>query len=55
MQAEGDHKRFRSVTSTGLVPLCEMGKDQTYKGQDGGLYGGGSNEPKRARLPIVGW
>jgi hypothetical protein len=30
--------------STGLVPLCDLGT-QTYKGEDGGLYGGGSNEP----------
>jgi len=48
MQTEGDHKRFRSVTSTGLVPLCEMGEDRTYKGQDGGLYGQGQNDPPPA-------
>lgn len=29
---------------TGLVPLTEMGKAK-YKEQDGGLYGGGRNEP----------
>jgi hypothetical protein len=30
--------------STGLIPLTELGNG-TYKGEDGGLYGGGSNEP----------
>lgn len=30
--------------STGLVPLTELGA-QRYKGEDGGLYGGGRNEP----------
>jgi hypothetical protein len=30
--------------STGLIPLSDLGT-QTYKGEDGGLYGGGSNEP----------
>src|SRR4051812_47362611 len=32
------------TSSTGLTPLTELGA-QTYKGEDGGLYGGGSNEP----------
>jgi hypothetical protein len=30
--------------STGLVPLTELGTAK-YKGEDGGLYGGGKNEP----------
>jgi hypothetical protein len=30
--------------STGLKPLTELGTGK-YKGEDGGLYGGGSNEP----------
>jgi hypothetical protein len=30
--------------STGLIPLTDLGTD-FYKGEDGGLYGGGSNEP----------
>jgi hypothetical protein len=30
--------------STGLVPLTDLGSG-TYKGEDGGLYGGGRNEP----------
>lgn len=31
--------------STGLKPLDEMGADDRYKGEDGGLYGGGRNVP----------
>lgn len=31
-------------TSLGLIPLTELGAG-TYKGEDGGLYGGGRNEP----------
>jgi hypothetical protein len=31
-------------SSTGLVPLTDLGTNK-YKGEDGGLYGGGSNEP----------
>jgi hypothetical protein len=39
--------------STGLVPLTDLGT-QTYKGEDGGLYGGGSNEPPaRHRAAVV--
>ena len=33
--------------TTGLVPLTDMGEAK-YKGEDGGLYGGGSNEPPPA-------
>jgi hypothetical protein len=33
--------------STGLKPLTEMSADDRYKGQDGGLYGGGRNEPPK--------
>jgi hypothetical protein len=33
--------------STGLVPLTELGTG-TYKGEDGGLYGAGRNEPPAA-------
>jgi hypothetical protein len=38
--------------STGLVPLTDLGT-QTYKGEDGGLYGGGSNEPPPAHRAAV--
>lgn len=34
--------------TTGLVPLTEMSAGQDYKGRDGGLYGGGRNEPPPA-------
>ncbi|MBI5383372.1 MAG: hypothetical protein HZA90_01655 [Verrucomicrobia bacterium] len=30
---------------TGLVPLCDMSASDRYKGEDGGLYGAGRNEP----------
>jgi hypothetical protein len=32
-------------TATGLVPLNQMTAQDRYKGEDGGLYGGGKNEP----------
>src|SRR5204863_3631977 len=32
-------------TSYGLKPLTEMTAQDRYKGEDGGLYGGGKNEP----------
>jgi hypothetical protein len=35
--------------STGLVPLSQLKGDQKYKGFDGGLYGGGSNQPPEAQ------
>ncbi|MDF1815668.1 MAG: hypothetical protein P1V20_25945 [Verrucomicrobiales bacterium] len=34
-----------SRTTTGLVPLCDMAATDSYKGEDGGLYGNGKNEP----------
>ena len=45
----GNREGFRGTSSTGLVPLCQMGEDQTYKGQDGGLYGEGQNDPPPAQ------
>lgn len=35
-------------SSVGLKPLTEMTADDKYKGEDGGLYGGGKNEPPEA-------
>ena len=35
---------------TGLKPLCDMTAEDRYKGQDGGLYGGGKNEPPEKHL-----
>jgi hypothetical protein len=42
-----------SVTSrakTGMVPLDEMTAKDTYRGQDGGLYGEGRNDPPPEQL-----
>ena len=33
---------------TGFVPLCDMTAQDRHKGEDGGLYGGGRNEPPKA-------
>lgn len=37
-------------SSTGFVPLTAMARGDQYKGEDGGLYGGGRNEPPQAHL-----
>ncbi len=37
-------------TVTDLMPLTEMTAKDQYKGEDGGLYGGGKNEPPEAHL-----
>jgi hypothetical protein len=37
-------------SSVGLKPLTEMTAEDRYKGEDGGLYGGGKNEPPEAHL-----
>lgn len=34
----------------GLKPLCDMTSKDHYKGQDGGIYGGGKNEPPKQHL-----
>ena len=36
--------------STGLTPLDQMTARDNYKGQDGGLYGGGENQPPALHL-----
>ncbi len=36
--------------STGLVPLDQMTAEEKYKGEDGGLYGGGRNTPPEEHL-----
>jgi hypothetical protein len=41
-----DEKR-EEQKSTGLKPLTEMTAGDRYKGEDGGLYGGGMNEPPK--------
>jgi hypothetical protein len=35
-------------SSVGLKPLTEMSAEDRYKGEDGGVYGGGKNEPPEA-------
>jgi hypothetical protein len=40
--------------STGLKPLTEMTAEDRYKGEDGGLYGGGRNEPPEIHRRAVG-
>jgi hypothetical protein len=37
--------------STGLIPLCDLGKG-TYKGEEGGLYPGGGNTPPPDHLKL---
>ena len=37
-------------SSLGLIPLTDMTADDRYKGQDGGLYGGGRNTPPEDHL-----
>src|SRR5215831_11065029 len=40
-------EKIQEQKSTGLKPLTEMSADDKYKGEDGGLYGGGKNEPPK--------
>lgn len=44
LQDEPPPKR-EERSSVGLKPLIEMSADDRYKGEDGGLYGGGKNDP----------
>jgi hypothetical protein len=47
LQKSVDVKREERST-VGLKPLTEMTAEDRYKGEDGGLYGGGKNEPPDA-------
>ena len=40
----------KATPRTGLVPLNQMTAKDYYKGQDGGLYGAGRNQPPAAHL-----
>jgi hypothetical protein len=40
--------------SVGLKPLTEMTANDKHRGEDGGLYGGGRNEPPPAHLKAAG-
>ena len=46
----GNPAQNRGKTSIGLKPLNEITAEDRYKEQDGGLYGGGRNEPPPAHL-----
>lgn len=48
--AAAEPKADGGKSSVGLKPLTEMTADDKYKGEDGGLYGGGKNEPPEAHL-----
>jgi len=53
LRAKGGAKRppLQSIKpSAGLKPLSDMTAEDRYKGQDGGLYGGGKNEPPEKHL-----
>src|SRR5262249_55202951 len=40
-------------SAVGLKPLTEMTAEDKYKGEDGGLYGSGKNEPPEAHKAAV--
>ena len=44
----GVDPKFNNRPTTGLKPLDEMTAEDRYQGEDGGLYGGGKNEPPAA-------
>ncbi|HPD17865.1 MAG TPA: hypothetical protein PLE19_23245 [Planctomycetota bacterium] len=39
--------------SVGLTPLCDLKGDARYKEMEGGLYGGGRNEPPEAQAKLA--
>jgi len=43
-----DAPKWQEQSSTGLIPLNAMGSSVRYKGEDGGLCGGGKNTPPQA-------
>jgi hypothetical protein len=49
-QVRGNDIATGGKTSVGFKPLTEMTASDKYKGEDGGLYGGGKNEPPAAHL-----
>ena len=49
---ESDEKR-QEQKSTGLKPLTEMTATDKYKGEDGGQYGGGKNEPPKSHQALA--
>jgi hypothetical protein len=49
-QAQRKPLAGNAKATLGLNPLSEMSASDRYKGQDGGLYGGGQNEPPKDHL-----
>src|SRR5688572_22919820 len=45
---ERQGKDEKDPAKAARIPLTEMGPRDRYKGEDGGLYGGGKNEPPEA-------
>ena len=46
----GSNQKQIPRTSIGLTPISEMAGNSNYKGEEGGLYGKGSNEPPADHL-----
>ena len=46
----GSAAGYSGKPSVGLKPLTEMTAEDRYKGEDGGLYGGGKSEPPAEQL-----
>jgi len=49
-RAEAERRPPPAKPPVGLKPLSDMTGEDHYKGQDGGLYGGGKNEPPEKHL-----
>ena len=47
-KADSSPTQGTGKTSVGFKPLTEMMAQEKYQGEDGGLYGGGENEPPKA-------
>lgn len=53
LRKQGNPQQRRPVEikpPVGLKPLTDMSGDERYKGQDGGIYGGGNNTPPKEHL-----
>ncbi len=49
----GSGSALEGKPTVGIKPLSDMTADDRYKGEDGGLYGGGRNEPPPALLAVA--
>jgi len=49
----GNRRAMLNRETTGLKPLIEMSADDSYEGQDGGLYGKGRNTPTDEHLAAI--